>query len=41
MTTQTKTNNLNSLIDPIFNKANRLFVLSSENEDDRFSISKD
>ena len=41
MTTQTKTNNLNSLIDPIFNKANRLFVLSFENEDDRFSISKD
>ena len=41
MTTQTKTNNLNFLIDPIFNKANRLFVLSFENEDDRFSISKD
>ena len=27
MTKQTKTNNLNHLIDPTFNKVNRLFVL--------------
>ena len=40
MTTQTRTNNLNYLIDPTFNKVNRLFVLSFENEDDRFSFSK-
>ena len=40
MTTQTKTNNLNYLIDPTFNKVNRLFVLSFENEDDRFSFSE-
>ena len=40
MTTQTKTNNLNYLINPTFNKVNRLFVLSFENEDDRFSFSK-
>ena len=39
MTAQTKTNNLNYLIDPI-NKVNRLFVLSSEKEDDRCSFSK-
>ena len=39
MTTQTKTNNLNYLIDPTFNKVNRLFALSSENEDDRCSFS--
>ena len=32
MTNQTKTNNLNYLIDPIFNKVNRFFVLSFENE---------
>ena len=32
----TKTNNLNYLIDPTLNKFNRLFVLSFENEDDRF-----
>ena len=31
MTNQTKTNNLNYLIDPTFIKANRLFVLSFEN----------
>ena len=35
MTTQTETNNLNYLTDPIFNKFFRLFVLSFENEDDR------
>ena len=40
MTNQTKTNNLNYLIDPIFNKANRLFVLSFENEEGRTSFSK-
>ena len=31
MTNQTKTNNLNYLIDPTFTKGNRLFVLSFEN----------
>ena len=31
MTNQTKTNNLNYLIDPTFTKVNRLFVLSFEN----------
>ena len=35
MSNQAKTNNLNYLIDPTFNKVNRLFVLSFENEDDR------
>ena len=34
MTNQTKNNNLNNLIDPKFNKVNRLFVLSFENDDD-------
>ena len=34
MTNQIKTNNLNYLIDPTFNKVNRLFVLSFENEDE-------
>ena len=33
MTNQTKTNNLNYLIDPTFIKVNRLFVLSFENEE--------
>ena len=38
---QAKTNNLNYLSDPMFNKFNRLFVLSFENEDDgRTSSSK-
>ena len=32
MTNQTKTNNFNHLIDPAFNKVNRLYVLSFENE---------
>ena len=36
----TKTNNLNYLIDPRYNKVNRLFVLSFENEEDRISFSK-
>ena len=40
MSNQDKTNNLNYLIDPTFNKVNRLFVLSFENEDDRTSFSK-
>ena len=40
MSKQTKTNNLNYLIDPTFNKVNRLFVLSFENEEDRTSFSK-
>ena len=40
MTNQTKTNYLNYLIDPTFNKVNRLFVLSFENEEDRTSFSK-
>ena len=35
MTKQTKTNNLNYLIDPTFSKFNKLFVFSFENEDDR------
>ena len=40
MSNQTKTNNLNYLIDPTFTNLNRLFVLSFENEDDRTSFSK-
>ena len=40
MTNQTKTNNLNYLIDPTFNEVNRLFVLSFENEEDKTSFSK-
>ena len=40
MTKQTKTNKLNYLIDPTFNKVNRLFVLLFENEDHRTSFSK-
>ena len=40
MSNQTKANNLNYLIDPTFNKVNRLFVLSFENEDDRTSFLK-
>ena len=35
VTKQAKTNNLNYLIDPTFNKVNRLFALSFENENDR------
>ena len=37
MSNQTKNNNLNYLIDPTFNKANSLCVLSFKNEDDRTS----
>ena len=40
MTNQTKTYNLDYLIDPTINKVNRLFVLSLENEEDRTSFSK-
>ena len=40
MAKQTKTNNLKYLIDPTFTIANRLFVLSFKNEDDRTSFSK-
>ena len=40
VTKQAKINNLNYLIDPTFNKVNRLFVLSFKNEDDRASFSK-
>ena len=40
MTNQTKTNNLNYLIDPTFNKVIKLFILSFENEEDRTSSSK-
>ena len=37
---QAKNSNLNYLIDPTFEKVNRLFVLSFENEDDRTSYYK-
>ena len=40
MTNQTKTNHINHLIDPTFIKANRLFVLLLQNEEDRTSFSK-
>ena len=40
MTNQTQNNKLNYLIDPIFTKVNRLFVLSFKNDDDRTSFSK-
>ena len=40
MTNQTKIKNLNYLIDSTFNKFNRLFVLSFENEEDRTCFSK-
>ena len=40
MTNQAKTNNLNYLVDPTFNKVNRLFVLSFENVEDISSFSK-
>ena len=40
MTSQTKTNHLNYLIDPTFAKVNRLFALSFENEEDSTSFSK-
>ena len=40
MSKETKTNDLNYLIDPAFSKVNRLFVLSFGNEDDWTSFSK-
>ena len=40
MTNQTKTNNFNYLIDPMFTKVSRLFALSFKNEEDRTSFSK-
>ena len=40
MTNQTKTNDLNHLIDLTFTKINRLFVLSFENEEDKIPFSK-
>ena len=40
MSNQAKNSNLNYLINATFNKVNRLFVLSFENEDDRVSYSK-
>ena len=40
MTNQTKTINVNYLIDPTFTKVNRQFLLSLKNEDDRTSVSK-
>ena len=40
MTNQTKTNHLNYLIDSIFTKVNRLFLLLFESEEDRTSFSK-
>ena len=40
MSNQTKTNNLNYLIDLAFTNVNRLFVLSFENENDRTSFAK-
>ena len=39
MTNQTKNNNLIYLIDPTFNKVNRLFVLSFENDNNITSFS--
>ena len=38
MTNQTKTNNLNYLIDPTFTKVNSLFILSFKNEEDKISF---
>ena len=40
MTNHTKTDNLNYLIGPTFNKVNRLFILSFESEEGRTSNSK-
>ena len=40
MINQITTNNLNFLIDPLFNNVNRLFVLAFPNEEDRRSFSK-
>ena len=40
MTTQTKTNNLNYLIDPTFKKFNRYFCFVFQNKDDSTSFSQ-
>ena len=40
MVNETKTNNLNHLNNATFNKDNKLFVLSFQNEEDRTSFSK-
>ena len=40
MTNQTKTNNLNYLIDSTFSKVNSLFVLTFKNKEDKTSCSK-
>ena len=40
MTNQTKNNNFSYLIRPTFTKANRLFVLSFKNEEERTSFSE-
>ena len=40
MSNQTKNNNLNYLIDPTFTNMNRLFVLSSKNENNGTSFLK-
>ena len=40
MSNKTKNNSFNYIIDPTFNKVNRLFVLSFENENDRTSFSR-
>ena len=40
MINYTATNNLNFLIDPIFNNVNRLFVFAFPNKEDRRSFSK-
>ena len=40
MTNQTKTNNLNHLIDSTFNKVDRLFVLSFENKEERWFLKR-
>ena len=40
MSNQTINKNVNYLIDPTFTNANKLFVLSRENETDRTSLSK-
>ena len=38
MSNQTKNYNFNYLIDPIFNKVNRLFVLPFKNEDEEINV---
>ena len=40
MINQTATNNLNFLLDPTFNKVNKLFVLTFPNKEDGRSFSK-